>query len=75
MSYATILAGFASFFYADSCRRFDFWLIRNPFRDHFLFYSGEARGLVFWAVDPVWSPPQAPGVEDYYYDNKGLLLL
>ena len=29
------------------------------------FYSGEARGLVFWAVDPVWSPPQAPGVEDY----------
>ena len=35
MSYATILAGFASFFYADSCRRFDFSLIRSPFRDHF----------------------------------------
>ena len=30
----------------------DFWWI---------FYSGEARGLVFWAMDPVWSPPQAPG--------------
>ena len=22
-------------FYADSCRRFVFWLVRNPFRDHF----------------------------------------
>ena len=31
----------------------DFWWIC---------YSGEARGLVFWAMDPVWSPPQAPGV-------------
>ena len=28
----------------------------------YFFYSGEARGLVFWAMDPVWSPPQAPGV-------------
>ena len=35
MAYVTILAGFASFFYADSHRRFDFWLIGNPFRDHF----------------------------------------
>ena len=41
MSYATILAGFASFFYADSCRRFDFWLIRSPFRDH----SGHFRSI------------------------------
>ena len=30
----------------------DFWWIFN---------SGEAQGLVFWAMDPVWSPPQAPG--------------
>ena len=27
--------------------------------------SGEARGLVFWAMDPVWSPPQAPGDRMY----------
>ena len=33
---ATILAGFASFFYADSCRRFVSLLIRSPFRDRFL---------------------------------------
>ena len=32
-AYATILAGFASVFYADLCRRFVFSLIRNPFRD------------------------------------------
>ena len=31
--YATILAGFASFFYADSCCRFVSWLVRSPFRD------------------------------------------
>ena len=30
----------------------DFWWILS---------SGEAPTLGFWAVDPVWSPPQAPG--------------
>ena len=59
MSYATILAGFASFFYADSCRRFDFWLIRSPFRDQFFFYSGEARGLLFWAASASWTSGNA----------------
>ena len=37
----------------------DFWWIFHGFLMDF--YSGEARGLVFWAMDPVWSPPQAPG--------------
>ena len=41
-----------------------FGLLEVRFVTNF-FYSGEARGLVFWAMDPVWSPPQAPGVEDY----------
>ena len=37
-----------------------FGLLEVRFVTIFL-YSGEARGLVFWAMDPVWSPPQAPG--------------
>ena len=34
-TYATILAGFASFLYADSCRRIVVLPCKNPFRDHF----------------------------------------
>ena len=40
---ATILAGFASFCYADSCRRFVFSLTRSPFCDHF-FFEDEING-------------------------------
>ena len=66
MSYAIILAGCASSFYADSCRRFDFWLIRSPFRDQFailyLFcYSGEARGLRFLGCGSCMEPTPGPG--------------
>ena len=36
-----------------------------------VFNSGEARGLVFWAVDPVWSPPQAPGIVFFCFSRSG----
>ena len=55
---------------SQNFRFFRFFLVRNfrIFFDGFLMdfwwilSSGEAPTLGFWAVDPVWSPPQAPGV-------------
>ena len=53
LAYATILAGFASFFYADSCRRFVFWLIRNPFRGRFCSaVEGQNAGTPFLLIIP-----------------------
>ena len=81
MSYATILAGFALFFYADSCRRFVSWLIRSRFRDNFVFLFWGGPGVAFfglWILYGAHPRPQGSRIitiiiKDYYYYNCLLL--
>ena len=58
----TILAGFAAFFYADSCRRYVNSSFLSPFYDHFCFYGFlydfwyDFKMVLNWSGSPFWAP-------------------